>query len=501
MEQTDISHNHRKTSEASYKHVLKYTGVFGGVQGLKMLVAVVRTKLTSIFLGGTGYGLITIYNSISEFIVSSSNLGIPLNATRQTSELYAEGTDSQVEQQISVIRTWVLWTVLLSVLICTLLSPLVSYIFFDKQASHFLEVMMIIPIVACFLVAEGECAILKGLRKLKTVALIEIIVVFSTLVLTIPFYYFLGIRGIILGLTCSGLSSVVAHFYFSLKLYSYRVRPFDMKTFRMGLPMIRVGIPYVLAGMVNSALNMAVAALIVMLGSQADVGYYRAGFMLMVGYAGIAFVALDADYYPRLSGVQHHIDKMNNTINRQIDVCVMLLAPFLILYITLMPFLIPLLYETEFMVVLNMTICASFYIFLRAIMLPIAYIALAKGHSVIHLIVEVFSALVYGLLIWWLYFGYGLTGAGIALSLWALYDLFAVMLVYGYKYGCRINRKTATHSIFQFICLLIATLVCLQHNEMLKYTVTSIMFLISFLFSIKMFLNQPLHFLNKYIKR
>ena len=55
-------HN-RETSDTSYDHVLKYTSIFGGVQGLKMLISMVRVKLTAYILGGWGMGLITAYNT------------------------------------------------------------------------------------------------------------------------------------------------------------------------------------------------------------------------------------------------------------------------------------------------------------------------------------------------------------------------------------------------------------------------------------------------------
>ena len=83
--------------EKSYDHVLKYTGVFGGVQVLKMLASMVRNKLTAAFLGGNGVGLIAIYNSIVEFVVSGSNLGVPLNATRQSSELLEQGDEGRIQ--------------------------------------------------------------------------------------------------------------------------------------------------------------------------------------------------------------------------------------------------------------------------------------------------------------------------------------------------------------------------------------------------------------------
>ena len=120
----DLKHLHNpETSDTSFDHVLKYTGIFGGVQGLKMLVSVVRVKLTAYILGGWGMGLITAYSAVSQFLNNASNMGIPLNATRKTSELFETGTTEQIEHQVMVIRTWVLWSAILSVLICLFFSP------------------------------------------------------------------------------------------------------------------------------------------------------------------------------------------------------------------------------------------------------------------------------------------------------------------------------------------------------------------------------------------
>ena len=37
-----------------YSNILKYTGIFGGVQGINILVGVVRTKLVTWLLGPEG---------------------------------------------------------------------------------------------------------------------------------------------------------------------------------------------------------------------------------------------------------------------------------------------------------------------------------------------------------------------------------------------------------------------------------------------------------------
>ncbi len=471
--------------------MLKYTGIFGGVQGLKLLVGMVRNKLTSLFLGGTGMGLISVYNSITEFLVNSSNMCIPINATRETSELYEADDREAMAHKIRVIRTWVLWTALLAVFVCLAFSPFISYFFFDHDFSRFREVIILLPIPLSFIVAEGECAILKGLSELKKLAIIETAIAVFTLFLTVPFYYLMGLRGVIWGLTLSGLSSVVTHFWYSLRLFPYRVNLLSKSIFKEGLPMVTKGIPYVLAGIANGILAMFIPILILSqfdsdIQGMAEVGYYKVGYTLIAGYAGIAFVALEAAYYPRLASVCNDLARLNKTINQQIDVCVMLISPFLILFILFMPQIITLLYTPEFLKATDMTIYAALYVFFRAIMLPIAYTPLAKGDSVIYLAMEVLYDVFFALFIYILYTHWQLMGAGIALSLGAFYDVVVCTLVYGNKYGCRIQRSTVIFSTVQFVILIISIWACLAlEQSLMKYVICIPCALISFVLSVR----------------
>ena len=305
-------HN-RETSDTSYDHVLKYTSIFGGVQGLKMLISMVRVKLTAYILGGWGMGLITAYNTVSEFLSKASNMGIPLNATRQTSALFENGTEEQIAHQVMVIRTWVLWSAILSVLICLFFSPIISYFFFEHDWHRWPVVMLTSLVAVSNIIAEGECAILKGLRQVRKVAVIETILALGTLLCTIPLYYIFGIRGVILGLIACGFLAALVHFFFSLPLVSYKVQPLSYRTFLEGLPLIKVGIPYVLAGVANSCLQMVIVAIILAHHTQAELGHYNAGWALMFGYAGLVFLALESDYFPRLSSVSNDKLRMNET--------------------------------------------------------------------------------------------------------------------------------------------------------------------------------------------
>ena len=58
----------QKETTDSYGHVLKYTGIFGGVQGLNILVSLVRNKLVAVILGPNGMGLASLFNTTVNFI-------------------------------------------------------------------------------------------------------------------------------------------------------------------------------------------------------------------------------------------------------------------------------------------------------------------------------------------------------------------------------------------------------------------------------------------------
>ena len=150
---------------------------------------------------------------------------------------------------------------------------------------------------------------------------------------------------------------------------------------RKGSEMIRLGLSYVLAGLVASAAEMAVRAYIVDAGTLGDEGLYCSGFILTVSYARFVFVSLDADYFPRLSAACNDVSRMNETINRQLEVCVLLMAPFLIFFALFLPYIIKLLFASEFLQVVPMTLCAVYYMFLTIHSLQIQHRATTHSND------------------------------------------------------------------------------------------------------------------------
>ena len=75
-----------KKETDSYDRIIKYTGLFGGVQGIVVLINIVRTKLVSMLLGPTGFGITESFNRTLNLVKSTTDLGVPFSAVKTVAE-------------------------------------------------------------------------------------------------------------------------------------------------------------------------------------------------------------------------------------------------------------------------------------------------------------------------------------------------------------------------------------------------------------------------------
>ena len=163
----------KEESSENYGHVLKYTGVFGGVQGLNIIVSLVRNKLIAVLLGPEGMGLASLFNSTVNFVSQATNFGISFSAVKHISELYDRGDDAALSHFIKVVRAWSLLTALLGMLVCIVAGPLLSNYTF-AWGDHTLHFVLLAPAVALIAITGGETAVLKGTRQLRSLAVVQI---------------------------------------------------------------------------------------------------------------------------------------------------------------------------------------------------------------------------------------------------------------------------------------------------------------------------------------
>lgn len=472
----------QQEQDASYSHILKYTGVFGGVQGLNIIVSLVRTKLIALLLGPSGMGLASLFNTTVGFVSQATNFGIPMSAVKHLSVLYKEQDEAQLAHYIKIIRAWSLATALLGMLVCVVIGPFLSSHTF-AWGNHTWHFILLSPAVGLMAITGGETAILKSVRRLQALAVVQVYAILATLVVAIPAYYFFGQAAIVPVIVLLALISMLLTVRFSYKLY-----PLQLSGARgmmgEGMNMIRLGVAFVIAGVMGSGAEMLIRSYLNVHGDLDAVGLYNAGFMLTITYAGVVFSSMEPDYFPRLSSQCREVSSQNQTVNRQIEVSLLLVSPMLAALIIGLPILIPLLFSSEFLPVVAMAQVAVFSMYIKAVSLPISYLTLAKGDSLAYMILEAIYDIVLVVLIMVGYRYWGLFGTGMALSLSYLLDILLVG-VYAYvRYHYRMSGRVGRYVALQLLLGVAVYMVTLLNQSLMYWTMGIVLCLVSLLFSV-----------------
>ena len=480
-----------KKNDTTYDHIVKYTGLFGGVQGLTMLMNLVRNKIASVLLGPDGLALVNIYNNAVRLISESTNFGISISAVKHVSELFDTGDTARIREFSVTVRTWTLYTALFGTFVCLVLAPWLSLWTFESY-DYTITYMLLAPIVGMGAVIAGEMALLKGLKKLKTVAFISVISAAALLVISAPLYLIWHIEGIVWALLACQVAILIIHLHFSTRAIPWQTALTSKTEFKAGLPMLKLGIAYVLAGIFGQGAEYIIRVMILHEGTQADVGLYFSGYMLTVTYASMVFVAFEADYFPRLSATSGNIQRQNTTVNQQIMVSIQLMAPFLSLFVMALPVLLPLLFSNKFVDAIPMAMSATFYMFFKSALLAAAYLPLARGDSKMYMLTE----LLYDVCIAVAFNRWGLVGTGWALSLAGLVDMLFIHVVYRFRYHYIIDGRTVRIFFVQFLLFTTAFIATQLFVPWLKWSLAALAFAASFSISYR-FLSRETTFIAK----
>ena len=487
-----------ENEKGAYGQVLKYTGIFGGVQGLNVIVSLVRNKLAAILLGPAGMGLVSLFNATVAFISQATGFGISMSAVRHISELTESSDEAQRAYYIKVVRAWSLLAALLGVLVCVAIGPFLSSNTF-AWGNHTLHFILLAPAVGMIAVTAGETAILKGTRQLKPLVVVQTFTILATLILTVPAYYFFGQAGIVPVIVLMALVTLL----FTVN-YSWRLYPLQLSGSKGilgdGMEMIRLGVAFTLAGIVGAGSEMLIRSWLNLQGDLDAVGLYNAGYMITVTYASMVFSAMEADYFPRLSAVNGDVAATNETVNKQTEVTLLIIAPMLVGMIVLLPVLTPLLLSEKFMPIVAMTQVAALGMLFKAITLPAAYITLARGYSLIYLSLETAYFIVFVLLVMYGYRHWGLLGTGIAITAANVFDFFMIHTVAYFRYGYKMSSAVMRYSAIHILIGLLAFFTTITVDGFVYWVFGIGLSLVSLLFSL-LILHQKTHLWAALMKR
>ena len=424
--------------------IAKNVGIFGGAQVFSVLAALIRTKFAAVFIGTAGVGLSAVYNTIVTFYSNVAGLGLSFSGVKHLSEVYAQGDKDSFCEEVARLRTLGLLGAIGGFFLSLVFAPVLSYFYFEDW-SQTLAFALLSFFIAVNIFAGVELAVLKSMQKTRSLAMSAIWLAVVSVVFSVPFYVLCGVRGVICAVMISGISGALitiwlGHRAIGLGIASplanmHKQNIADL--LRHSRPVIVLGIAFLLGGVVASGSEMIIQGYLSATSSLSVLGLYKAGDQLSITYTGMIFTAVSNDFYPRLSAVNNKINERNILISRQIKVLLFITVPLVALFVMLVPYILPILFDNTFNPVSRMVQIASLSIIVKSVTMPLNFLPLSLGKSLDYLCLEgAFWILLVPLVILGFAYG-GLDGTGIAILLCHVIELVYVILFCRIRYGYR----------------------------------------------------------------
>lgn len=461
---------------------MKSTSIFGGVQVFQIIVTIISSKFIAVLLGPLGMGVASLLTTTMDFIGSLTNFGLGTSAIKNISAAYSSGNTNRLSTIVIVFRRLVWITGLLGSLLAAILSPFLSKLSFGNSnyTYAFLSISIILLIRQ---ISVGQGVVLRGTRQITHMAKSGLIGSTIGLFTTIPLYYFLGQNGIVPGIIITALTSLLINWYYSRKIEILPVYVSKVRTIAEGKEMLTMGFMISLSGMIGLGISYIVRAFIGRYGGIEQVGLYSAGFAIINTYVGLIFTAMSMDYYPRLSAVSDNNEKCKTTINQQIEISILILAPILIIFLVFIQWIIVLLYSKMFLGISSMVYWAALGMFFKAVSWPISYIFMAKSASKIFFWSELITnTYMLGLNIVGYYF-FGLTGLGVSFLVTYIIYSIQVFIIANRNYNFTFTSEFKKLFIIQIFIALISLVVVFVLSNIYAYIVGILLIIISSYYS------------------
>ena len=470
------------SSSATYKGIFKSTFLFGFVQVFKILIGIVKNKIAAIILGPEGIGIMGIFISTNSLFQTGAGLGISQSAVRDISVANENSDRARVSKIISVTKRITLLTGLLGFILVVVLSPLLSKWTMGDD-TYTLAYVFLGFAVAFNIITEGQLAILKGTRQLRSLAKATMIGAFVGLLTAVPLYYFFNKAGIVPALIITAFSAFIFSNYFVSEI-NYDKRRLSLKEiYKTANPMIRMGLTLMFVTFLSALSAVIIAAYMRQTGSLEVVGFYNAGMAITNSYFSVIITALATDYYPRISAINNDNRKINVELNRQSSVSLILIGPLIILFLVFMPWIVTLLYSNDFYPTIGFIKYAIYGTLITICSNQIDMILVAKYEikvftfiSVIYRILQVVFSIV-------LFNMYGLIGMGISLAIMGLVHMLIMSIVVYKKFGIIYDKLFLKIGVVVLLFTFMATGIGELNDIFIRLSLGTTLFIISIWFS------------------
>lgn len=454
----------------TYKEIFRATSVFGGVQVVNIVLALIRSKLVAVLLGPLGMGIFSIFISTTGLIASLTGFGLGTSAVKNVAAAADEDDNERLANIVAIFRRLMWITGCIGFLVTLVLSPFLSELAFKNN--DYTNAFMLLSIsLLVTQINAGQNAILQGLRKIHFLAKASVFGSVLGLITSIPLYYFFGTHGIVPAIVITSVCTLSISWFFvnKIKIPQVTVSKVSFKLESTG--MLKMGFLISLSGLFSVGASYIERIFISNVGGLAEVGLFAAGFSIISTYVGMVFTAMSTDYYPRLASIAHDRLACNKAVNQQAEIALLILAPILTAFLVFINLAVIVLYSKSFSGVVGMVQWATLGIYLKALGWSVGFIFLAKGASKAFFWNELsFNIYLLAMNMTGYYF-FGLTGLGASFLIAYTMYVLQVLIVSRKLYTFSFERDTIKIFTIQFSIAVLCFLSMHFLNEFAAYLI------------------------------
>lgn len=384
------------TKDNSYRQILRSSSIIGGASVINIGIGLLRTKLAAMLLGPAGIGLIGLYANLVSTASTVAGLGFGNVGTRQIAE--AAGTADL--QKVATARRALFWGTLVLALVGALAfwllrQPLSAYVLAMPALAG--EVGWLALGVALTVAAASQNALLRGLRRVGDIARVSVGSALLSTAFGVGALLQWGRDGLLVYVLAAPLASFLLGHWFVRKLPGLAAE--SSASLRemadQWSVMARLGFAFMVAGLAGTVGALVVRSLVQReLGAPA-LGHFHAAWALSMQYIGFVLGAMGTDFYPRLTAVINDHAAVNALVNEQTEVALLLAAPVLLAVMALAPWIIELLYTSQFGEAVEVLRWQMLGDVLKIASWPLGFILLAAGAGRIFVVSEWTAAIIF----------------------------------------------------------------------------------------------------------
>lgn len=167
-------------------------GLFSGIQGLLILLGILRSKLIALWIGPAGIGLYAVFNTALQTIMPITQLNIRQSAVPSI----AAARESDRPEIVAAVRWWLMRLGIGGSALTLLLAPVLSWFSFGSFAMWPGFAALAVAVL-CFSVSNAEETAMQGYLHLRPIVRAQTCTAIISIIIGLALIYIFREKGIV----------------------------------------------------------------------------------------------------------------------------------------------------------------------------------------------------------------------------------------------------------------------------------------------------------------